>query len=275
MSIIISPNMVLGGVPTNPLDTPFIGQHSLVAINNGVPTSADAAHPISNLANQQTFNYWQATSAVQQELVYTLNSVDPIDYVGIAGHNLGSAQCPVSVYGYTEFVGSSLQPDWQLLCPDAMLGDDKPAVFRFSPQGLVGIKLRIGAGLAVPRVAVMHIGKLLVFERGIHATDMVPMPFATEFTSEQGLSHTGQYLGEIISGRTQRSSIGFRHLRNQWVRESLVPFLAQRRAFFLAWAPQYAPTDLAFCWHRGTPKPAFDWTVATWSVEFALEGFAL
>lgn len=277
MSILISPNLVLGDAG-NPTDTPCIGEDNRITVANASATSEDAAHPISNVANPLTYNYWQAADSspqVTQYLDFAIAATDDVDFLGIAGHNLGSAQCPVTIYGYTQLIGSPLQPDYFELVPEAMLGSDVPALFRYDPQGLLGIRVKIGAGTELPRVAVVYAGKLIVFPRGVHAPH-VPITLGLELDTFNGISHNGQYLGEIITGKANRTNFGVRFLPNQFVRDQVAPFLARRRAFFFAWAPEAFPADVGYCWlARGqAPRPEYDWASRTFELNMALEGYA-
>src|SRR5690606_28851750 len=104
--------------------------------------------------------------ATDEYLTATIDSVEPIDYVAVARHNFGSAQIPVSIEGAAGFTGSPAVLDWQELVPDVLLPDDGPVLFRFEPQPLIAVRIRMQPGNAAPTAAVMYAGKLLVCERG-------------------------------------------------------------------------------------------------------------
>jgi hypothetical protein len=181
----------------------------------------------------------------------------------------------VSIEAYNALAGSPLQPDWQEIVEDVQLGDDGPALFRWDPQAYIGVRIRIQPGTAVPRVAVVYCGKLLVFPRGTH-TEHVPINLARELFIAPGMSERGQYLGRIETGRSLSTTFNVKALSNAFVRNQLDAFLALSPAFFWAWASVDFPRDVGFCWLMNNPKPSYDFETKLFNdVTFNLQGFAL
>src|SRR5687768_7274229 len=109
MSLVISSALVLAEVADDlSLNHPVIGWHNVVTASTIVATNEDASYPASNLANPTTHLEWRIDDDTEQYLTVTTNCIDEIDYVGIAGHNYGSGEIPVSV-GYFD---TSSPPVW-------------------------------------------------------------------------------------------------------------------------------------------------------------------
>lgn len=280
--IVISTDLMLGGALAYPLDTPVFGWHNLVTALNVSASSEDADFPAANVGNPLTFNTWKADASMSpvtignEVLAFSLDSADPLDYVGIARHNFGSGEIPVSIYGYSELTGSPAVPDWQLLVGPALLGDDEPAIFRFDPQALLGVEVRLGTGTKVAQCAVVYIGKLLVCQRGTHAAH-VPITDGRATKTITGKAEAGAYLGRITTGRSSSTTFALKMVDEAWFRATMRPFVrgaAEDNPFFFAWAPQEFPLDVGYCWLTSDPRPTYDWETQTRAIELALGGIA-
>ncbi|MBV5268982.1 MAG: hypothetical protein JZU55_02525, partial [Afipia sp.] len=120
--IVISSNYVLSpaAAAADP-DLPAVGYHNVVRADSIVADTQEANYPASNLANPATHLEWRAEDDSEQYITITTNEVDPIDYIGIARHNLGTAEIVVSVEANIDAV-------WTEIVEETMLPDDTPAV---------------------------------------------------------------------------------------------------------------------------------------------------
>lgn len=274
--IVISNNIVLGAGES--LATPIFGWRNLVTATNVSATTEHPDHPAANLANPSTALRWLASPgspAGDEYLTVAINSVDPVDYLAIARHNLGSASCVVSVEGASEMTGSPEEPDWQELVQEVMLPDDGPALFRFTPQALTHIRLKIQPGSDVPTVAVLYVGKLLVAERGI-ASDHTPINFGRVEDRVNAVSENGQFLGRIILSESRQASLSFRHLTPGWYRQHMDPFIkaSGEKPFFVAWKPQEFPRDVGYCWMTNQPQPIVSFDTGRIAIDLEMRGVA-
>lgn len=275
--IIIQPSLQLAPTLGNPLATPVIGYKNLVTATNVSALTAAAGHPASNVANPQTFNYWEGVEGspvADHYLTLQVNADDPIDYVGIAGHNLGLAQCAVSIEAYNGSIGSPALPDWQEIIAPIMPGDNTPLLMRWDPQAYIGVRIRIQPGTEAPRVAVVHCGKLTVFEVGTH-TKHVPINFGRRKFIQSNRSETGQFLGRIQTGKLNETTFQVRALSPAFVANELDPFLELAPPFFWAWAPADFPTHVGYCWLMNDPHPEYDWEIRRFECAFTMQGLAL
>jgi hypothetical protein len=255
--IVISTNLALSLAADPGADNAVIGWHNIVTAGNIAADSSLTGFPASNMANPATFLKWKAAAfnsppdspPVDEHVTITTGSVDPIDYVAIAGHNLGSSATPVSIEGL-------ISGNWEEIVQATVLPDDGPALFRFVPQSLSQVRLRLQDGTAPAQIAVVYCGRLLVMERGLY-DNHTPISYARRVEVSNGRSERGQFLGRIVTGRSLASSARFTLLSPAWFRASMDPFLiaAQAQPFFFAWRPQTYPHEIGFAWLTNDPMP--------------------
>lgn len=278
--IVLSDTLALTPAPSNPLGTPIFGWRSIAESIDA--TSAADGFPASNLSNPSTALRWRAAEegspsappAADQYLTATIATPDEVDYLAIAVHNLGSGQHAVSVEGS---VGGS--PEWFELVSERLLANDDPVIFRFTPQ-VTGARLRIQPSAlvvpTVPFVAVLHVGKLLVLERGTH-TDHIPISLARQTQVMNGMSETGNYLGRVVLSESRATTFALQHLRTEWYEQYMDPFLRAAREvpFFFAWRPQERPKEMGYCWLTGDAHPTDQFGIGTKAISLQLSGVAV
>ncbi|MBR1230201.1 hypothetical protein JQ600_35490 [Bradyrhizobium sp. AUGA SZCCT0176] len=234
-----SPTGLPGGLT---LDHPVIGWHNVVTAETIVADTEEAGFPASNLANPATHLEWRAEDDSEQYLTITTNEVDEIDYVGVARHNWGSSAIVVSIEGFIDGV-------WTEIVEEVMLPDDGPALFRFDPQSLAEIRIKLQTGDDIPRAAVVYVGKLLIVERKVYVGH-VPLPHGRKSNVINGMSETGNSLGGIEIGAWRETTIPLSLITPAWHREYMNPFLAavgKRLPWFFGWRPETYPREIGFC----------------------------
>lgn len=250
--IVVSQNFVL----TEPdsrfpvtADHPIVGWHNIVTADTIAADTEDANHPASDLANPATYLYWLAEDTSEQYLTLTIDFVDDLDYLAVAGHNFGSAAIPVSVEGFISGV-------WTEIVEEHMLADDSPVIFRFTAQSLSAIRLRMQSGDDPPRAAVLYVGRLLILERRIYA-DHVPMSYARKNEIVSGMSESGNFLGRNVLGAWRETTIPIRLMSPAFYREFVDDFVqaAITAPFFFGWRPETYPLEAGFGWLTDDPEP--------------------
>lgn len=249
--LVISSSFVLadGALP----GTPLIGWHNIVTPTNLDSSYAAANYPLTNLANPATDLQWRSDTIGLQHIKITTADVS-VDYVGIVGHNFGSAQIPVSI-GYFE-------PDevtWVELVQEQIFANDDPVMFQFTPQPSTTLWVRMAEGDAAPQASVLYAGTLLILPRGVDINaDFVAPPFGRKSTIRLGRSESGQYLGRNVVRQELEWTADFAHFDPVWYRAYFDPFVRAAQEdvpFFYAWAPDDYPYEVAFAWFRDDPIP--------------------
>jgi hypothetical protein len=280
--IVISQSLVLnpGAVPLN---TPIFGWENLAAEGTIEATSEDTDFPAFNLTNPSTALRWKADAAASpgfdstdQYLTVTFPTAIDLDYLAIAVHNLGTWQNTVSVEGFDD----ASSPSWTELVEERILANDDPVLFRFTPQPLAGVRLRIEPSPLddpdVPFLAVMHVGKLLVMPRGTHQ-DHTPINLNIASNVMTGKSENGNFLGRVVLSEQRSTSIAFQRLNANWYRTYMQPFIAAAKAdpFFFAWKPQEFPNDVGYCWLTNDPQPTRHFDTGTMALTLNMGGVAI
>lgn len=251
-SVVVSQNFVLVAPDSSfpvTTDHPIVGWHNIVTASTIAADTEDANHPATDLANPATYLYWLAADTTEQYLTLTIDYVDEIDYLAVAGHNFSSAAIPVSVEG---FIGGV----WTEIVGEHMLSDDGPVLFRYTSQSLSAIRLRMQSGSAPPRAAVLQVGKLLILERRIYA-DHIPMPHGRKNEIISGMSESGNFLGRNVLGAWRETTIPLQNISPDFYREFVDEFLqaAITKPFFFAWRPGTYPLEAGFGWLTDDPEP--------------------
>jgi hypothetical protein len=274
--VVVSPGFVVSpGADGLNANSPIIGYRNWVSGGNVAATTAAAGSPASNLGNPSTYLKWRAASPVgDQYLTVTLDTADDIDYVAVAGHDFGSGQMPVSIEGFT---GSPAA--WVELIPPVLLPNDGPVIFRFTPQPLAAIRVRIQPSAVVPPVsasaAVLYVGKLLVLQRRIYVGH-TPMPYGRKLTVANHRSIAGAFLGRIVLSEKTTTAIDLQNLSPAWYRAHFEPFViaAKESPFFFGWRPGSYPYEVGFAWLANDPQPKNQSPNGLMQVSLTLEGIA-
>lgn len=254
--LVLSRQLSLEAVARPHADSPLLGWHTVVTASNVAATSEDADYPASNLANPATHLKWTAgeTSPTTQYVTVTTGYADDIDYVGIARHNLGSEGLTVSVQGFQD-------PSWVELIEQRILADDGPTIFRFTPGVYSQVRLVIegideSSPPALPSIAVLFVGKLIVMERRIWVGH-TPLDHARKTRVVNSRSESGNYLGSVVLSQHAESSAMFQLIDPDWYRENLDEFLSEGKGttFFFAWRPTTYPNEVGYAWLTNDPMP--------------------
>ncbi|SDP40734.1 hypothetical protein SAMN04488061_2884 [Filomicrobium insigne] len=275
--IVISRDLVLAP-PAMPADVnadnPLIGWQNIVSVDTVSATQEDPDFPVANLANPSTAprQAWRGVDLDPFTIELTIETTEEIDYVALAGHNLAGRT--VTVEGTIgDEVGSPPEQEWFELVQETMLISNEPMLFRFVPQSLSGLRLVVSAGLAVPRLAVMYCGALLVLQRRIYVGHQ-PGPLNRKTDRSVGVSEKGNFLGRVIRSQSTATAIEQRNLTPEWYRETFEPFakFADQNPFFWAWRPGSYPREVGFVWTVGDISPANEQPNGMMGVSIDVEG---
>jgi len=276
MSVVISQNFVAGldgEYAAANANNPLVGYETRLSIDNVIATSEQANYPATNLANPATNLLWKSEVVAEVYVEVVLDDVEPVDYVAIAAHNLGTGLIPVSVEGLVD--GSASPADWVELTTDVLLPDDGPALFRFTSQSLYAVRLRMQASsnATVPQIAVMYVGKLLVLQRRIYVGH-TPIKYGRTTRVINNRSESGNFLGRIVLGEATQTSVSLQNMTATWFRSYLNPFLlaAREAPFFFAWRPSSYPNEVGYAWLSGDVLPVNQRANGMMSVELPLGG---
>lgn len=255
MSLHIARNLVLEFDPWDEGGNgnfPIIGWHNLVTIDAITASYEATPYPATNLANPNTASRWRSThGSTTQYLTVAFDAAETVDYVGLARHNLGSGAAIVQVQ--VQLADSS---SWDAVTEERVLPNDAPAVLRFAPIQAQAVRLKIIPSGTIPEISVLHVGKLLVMERGLQ-DGHVPIHLARSADVVTGQAESGDFLGRIVQSESLDTGVSFRFLRKEWFDSQMLAFTRAGigRPFFFAWMPEDFPDEAAFCWLNSDIRP--------------------
>ena len=150
-----------------------LANKAILAYDNRLETvpftvsSSDSAYPASNLANRSTAYFWKAATAGTITITVT-NGSQPIDYIGIARHNLNQ-------------LGKSLEIlfDGVTVFGPAIPSANQAILFSFSEASPTTVTIRITGGAANALIGYLAIGHAIRLQRGIYVGH-TPMPFGRD-----------------------------------------------------------------------------------------------
>lgn len=258
--LVISRALVLAEGDESSADNGVILWDNLVTVSNIAAVSEDVSHPAINVANPATHLYWLGgVNTGDEYLTVTTNSLEEIDGLGVARHNFGSANIVVSVEGCEDL--SESPQVWTEIVEERLLADDAPLLFRFTPQVLAGIRLRMQQGDDVPEAGVLYVGPMLVLERSIRIdADHTPITMGRVTKVVNGMSESGNFLGRMLINEYRESGAEFDHFTPAWYRSNFDPFIVASKQvpFFYAWNPTEYPLEVGYVWMMGDPRPEVD-----------------
>lgn len=266
MSIYVASAYALTLAAEDDADYPIILWDNLVTADNVTADEEEAAYPVTNLANPSTVEVWKSGSTADQLVTVTFAATE-VDAIGIARHNLGSGEVHVTVEG------TSNGTDWfELVGEQIIPADDTTILFRWEPQTLLGVRLSLEPDAVEPQAAVLSVGKLLVFERGVQAH--MPINYARQRDVRNVRSVSGDYLGRVIIGGTLRTTAEFKLLSAAWMRSTLDPFIeaSGELPFFFAWSPERYPLEVGFVWLTSDVMPSAADLIGRVNLSLPLEG---
>lgn len=269
--IIISSALVLSRAAALVPDLPVILYANLVTTTNIAADEEDSDYPATNLANLQTSSLWKSGSTADQYITVTLDASVETDSMGVARHNWGSGLVVVSVEAITAEPGAV----WTEVVSEQQLGDDTPALFLFEAGFYIGLRFKLQPDAVEPQAAVIYAGQSLTLPRSVPIGHK-PLKYSRTRETMNGRAMNGDFLGNIIMSQSLQTSFDVRLLGGDWYWQYGQPFVdASKDPFFLAWAPDTRPTDVAYCWATNDPQPVISQRTGEVDISLQLDGLAL
>ena len=238
----------------------YIGYDNVVTISNVSATSEAAGFPATNLANPATYPPWQSNSTASTQYVTVTANGAPVDYIGIAGHNLHLADVYVAVQYQAESGGAWVDTGSYFFVRDA-----SPILLRLDQVEAHAVRLKIfslsAAMQYAPKIAVMYAGAITQLPHNVYG-GVSPVNLSRNVETVEGMSQNGQYLGSVTTRTTYSGSVALRNLSPSWYRSVFDPFVVaasghsgEKVPFFYAWRHNDYPEEVAYCWLQRTPVP--------------------
>ena len=268
--IVFSSALVLEGILEEESSLwPLFLWDNLVTISNIAADEEDADFPITNVTNPQTTSLWKATTTGDQSITITLSGAEEVDCIGIARHNFGTGNIVASIEGMNGDEGAVLEE----IVGEQSLADDSPVIFLFEGDHYVELQINLAPDATIPQAAVIFVGKAMRMPTGI-PPGYTPIVDALKTEVLSPLSENGEFLGDIIISQRLESQASFIGIDGDWYRETMRPFLRQRKPFFFAWSPLLHPDEVAYAKFVGDPNPVINRTTGEVDLSIGMMGLA-
>lgn len=223
-----------------PLTHARIGWRNIVTPESLTVSSEKAGFPGEALANPFTYDLWRP-SAFPAQIDVATEDQETVDYIGIARHNLTG--CAVRVE-YQDSGGA-----WQLAA-SFVPQHDRSLMVMFEPVIADSFRVIIESN-DDPDVyaSVLFLGEALAMARPIYGGH-TPLPLSRRDSIRPSRSDSGQFLGRSRIRQGYTTSYQWQHLKADWVREHLKPFIdhAVTGSFFIAWRPYGYAAEAGYGW---------------------------
>lgn len=184
--------------------------------------------------NTLTYERWKPTSGAGPHTwqISSLSAVS-LDYCCIAGHNLGSLGCTVTVEVYD---GSA----WAAVSAASLIADDSPIMFLFNETTSSKWRIKIEGGS--PTIAVIKFGRSMQMPRPMFG-GLAPMELSRNTVMKMNISESGEYLGYSKWRTYLETTYSWKNLTAAWVYEQWPTFqrAIETEPFFIAWRPDGYP----------------------------------
>ncbi len=255
MPVVISPDLVLAATdpPSENLNHARIGIDKVVTrrANLIASTASEPGFPALSVTNELTYEAWKPLSfpVIQHSLTFDARRSVPVNYLGIAAHNLGTNGVTVALLSSPDNIVFTKEIEF-------VPGSDRAIMV------LIGLKERRYWRVTLDNVifgtflSVVYIGRALEMQRAIYGGHS-PILLSRITAVRPTVSETGQWLGRSIIRKGFRTDFAWKHLTPDWYRSNFDPFvqLARKIPFFIAWRPARFPDEVAYAWTSDNIKP--------------------
>lgn len=226
--------------------------HTLTALPSDVTASGDTVDgPKDAPLRPDTAEYWLPPSLPATWELY-LQGLRDINAIGIAGHTLGTCGCSIEAESSVDNGAN-----WDALALEHAPSDDAPIQFLDDERSANRIRLTVTGSGAVPRIAVVYVGRTMDLLRPIYGGHR-PIVLSRDTELSAQVSRGGQFLGQTIRSMGVVGSIDLRNLTAAWYRSTFDKFAeaARVRPYFYAWRPQTFPLEVAYLWNTDDVSPS-------------------
>lgn len=266
MAVVISTNYVLSSPGSNfPLNHSRIGYVDFVRAGTVTPSTEAAGFEADATQNPFTYDLYRPT-ALPATLVYDFGSAKAFNYIGLAGHTLGSSQTTViSEYSTDNITYTTLDVD-------KIPANDQAIMLLFDE--VVARYMRITlTGATIPSISVVYCGVTLDMYRPFYSGH-TPGVLSRQSTIKPNKSVGGQWLGRSVIRQGFTADYSWENTPIGWYETFVEPFskAAITDPFFIAWNPLEFPNHVLYAWTSDDIKPTLSGTIDLCEFGFSVEG---
>lgn len=211
------------------MPTPIIGYENIFENGPVTVTHEHTDFPKENLFDWLTYSAYKPNSASATVLISVhLGYGTTCDYVGIAGHNLGST-------GATAVLQYNSGSGWNNCHTVQAPSDDDTIFITFPSVSAEDYRLSLGVTSVNTSIGILAAGDRLEIPRG-PTVGWAP-PLINSYELMANFSESNASLGRSLKTRFQTTQLEFSGLTESFVRASWLPFVehAKKKPFFFMW----------------------------------------
>lgn len=190
------------------------------------------------------------TTKANQYFALTIGANEKVDYIGIAGHNMGDIAYTVSITKSvspipgTDVIAQYTATDNRDILLEfdefTAAASNQIVVFNFFSS----VSLTDDSQVFVSHV---FVGKKLRMPTPILIGQDIPI-YADKSDYEVVMSESGEMIGRSTMKKGCRATFSFRHVSISWYKQNFLPFVehAKTKPFFLKWRPDRFTTETVF-----------------------------
>ena len=269
--------------PTFPANHARIGYDNLTPDATVSASTEEAGFPASSVKNQMTYEFWRPT-AVPATLAVTF-AAQPVDYVGIAAHNLADTGGTVAIeyqqggvwhtltFVVPTGIGATLDLDFAAQQYNVFenIADNGAILFQFAEVNCTGVRVTIDG--AVSSVGVVYAGRMLEMYRPFYSSHQ-PGKLSRKTTIKPNKSVNGQFLGRSVLRQGLVEQYGWGNTPISWYQLNIDPLsrAAIEAPLFIAWNPLEHPDHVLYGWTSDDISPTLSGTLNHVDFGFSVEG---
>jgi hypothetical protein len=266
MAVVISTNYVLSA-PGNvfPLNHGRIGYIDYARSGTVTPSTEAVGFEADATQNRFTYDLYRPT-ALPATLTYDLGAAKAYNYIGIAGHTLGTAQTTVVAEYSTDNI------TYTTLDVDHIPANDRAIMLLFDEVTARYMRLTL-SGATIPSISVVYCGSTLDMYRPFYSGH-TPGVLSRMTTVKPNKSVGGQWLGRSVIRQGLSAQYKWNNTPLSWYETYMDPFskAAITDPFFIAWNPLEHPTHVLYAWTSEDVKPTLSGTLDFCEFGFSVDG---
>lgn len=271
MSIGFSGSLVFKGtLDYGQAGLPQIGYDNVLTLTTTALSAsfAEPEHPVQLAVNGYTNDSWIGSANTTQTITAELASARPVNYIGIAAHNLEQSNLGFRLLYSQDAWATEVDVTGWIKPPT-----DSPVMVVFDEVSAPSWRIEVSAGTAAPYIGVIYVGRAVKMERGIEPS-WAPIALARDSEVVNNISVGGNFLGRSLIRQGASGSITLDNLTPAWVRSEWKGLQnhAERLPFFFGWALEDYPWEVAYCWSDGPLQTPRYTKPAHMSVSMKLKG---
>ncbi|MES2180797.1 MAG: hypothetical protein V4493_01715 [Pseudomonadota bacterium] len=255
MAIFISNALYLAHVVRN---RPQIGWSSFYLPSGVSASETEEGYSAAAVWSGDTYSKWKSPpsgmTSFERSLTFTKSGTGVIDYLGIAGHNMGDNGISYQLFSSLDGVS------WSAVFPARIPADNKSIIEYFDTNIdlyfiLVFVVPALTDGIVIAHV---KLGKILHLQRPRYVGD-VPGGMDNKVEKIASKSYSGQHLGSVLISQGNSFKITQENntaafcrcsaLQNFFKHAHLLQKLSDgpTETFFYAWRPEGYPLEVQYC----------------------------